>query len=87
MKYILQRSTNNGRTWKRMREDAHWYVVSDRNYIGIASKLYNLNATPPAPLPPPRTGNHQYRIKIVLDKKKKGSKAVNKGNKKKNKNK
>lgn len=78
VKYILQRSTNGGKTWRRMREDDNWFVINNRTYIGFASKHYTQATvdTPPAPLIPPGTAGHQYRIKIVLDKKKKKKKST-----------
>lgn len=82
VKYILQRSTNNGRTWRRMKEDGNWYVVSNKNYIGIASKDYNSTVDPPLALVPGGTAGHQYRIKIVLKDKKKSAKKKSAKNKK-----
>lgn len=74
VRYILQRSVDGGKTWRRMRQDGDWFVVNNRTHIGFAARRYTESTdflnTPPRPIIPPGSADHQYRIKVVLNKKK-----------------
>lgn len=80
VKYILQRSTNRGRTWKTFTSDGNWsveffrYVDSGNTYVDIQvrSQVESTPAVfPPRFVQPPGTEGHLYRVKVLLAKKKK----------------
>ncbi|MEX1116196.1 MAG: hypothetical protein WEB53_13160 [Akkermansiaceae bacterium] len=77
--YILQRSTNRGRTWRKFVSDANWsvenitYTVNGNTTVDIQVRSL-IESTPPV-LPqrfvqPPGTQGHLYRVKVVLAQKK-----------------
>ncbi|MEO7099876.1 MAG: hypothetical protein ABI162_10980 [Luteolibacter sp.] len=75
--YTLQRSTNNGLTWKKFVSDANWSVEnvsytqdgSKRSEIRVRSLVESNPLTFPATfVQPPGTEGDIYRVKVVLAK-------------------
>jgi len=64
--YTLQRSTNNGRTWKEMVSDANWIVTETADQFDVQSRFYS--QTTFAQIQPPGTAADIYRVKITLRK-------------------
>lgn len=69
--YTLQRSTNNGRTWKEFVSDANWTVTETPEEFKVESAITN-GFDPftgfPLQVEPPGTADHRYRVKITLAK-------------------
>jgi hypothetical protein len=75
--YILQRSTDNGRTWKKFTSDANWSVENvryfDKGNVRVQIQVRSLVESIPPVFPqkfvqPPGTSGHLYRVKVVLAK-------------------
>ena len=62
----LQRSTNNGRTWRKFVSDASWTVTETAEEIKVQSNFDDLLAIPVEPVQPPGTAGDLYRIKVTL---------------------
>lgn len=60
IEYTLQRSTNNGITWKEFVSDGTWIVTETTDAFYVESAEFT--TTQPA-----GTGGHRYRVKITLD--------------------
>jgi hypothetical protein len=77
--YILQRSTNGGKSWNKFVSDANWsvenvrYIEKGNTFVDIQVRS-NIQSTPPTLfgtfVQPPGTEDHLYRVKIVLAKNK-----------------
>lgn len=65
---ILQRSTNNGRTWRRFESDSNWTVTETRNEFVVRSNFDNQFTFPIQPVQPPGTAGDLYRVKVNLSK-------------------
>jgi hypothetical protein len=61
----LQRSTNNGRTWRKFVSDANWTVTETAEEFIVQSNFDNLLAIPVEPVQPPGTAGDLYRIKVT----------------------
>jgi hypothetical protein len=77
--YILQRSTNRGRTWKKFVSDANWSVenvrYTENGNTTVDIQVRSLIESTPPVFPqtfvqPPGTSGHLYRVKVILAKKK-----------------
>ncbi len=63
VRYQLQRSINNGRTWSNFSGDADWAVVHNRDYRNYPRlRLVAINSL----VRPPGTENQIFRVKITL---------------------
>jgi hypothetical protein len=63
---ILQRSTDNGITWRKFESDANWTVTETAEEFVVRSNFDNLLALPIEPVQPPGTAGDLYRIRVTL---------------------
>ncbi len=67
---IVERSTDNGKTWSKMRSDENWRVRYTEDEIIVRSKAFILEEldgfTYRIPIQPPGTESDIYRIKVTL---------------------
>ncbi len=67
VKYTLQRSTNNGKSWKEFVSDGNWIVTETTDEIRVQSR-FDDPFYPYTPVQPPGTAGDKYRVKITLRK-------------------
>ena len=67
---IVERSTDNGKTWSKMKSDDNWRVRYTADEIRVSSKIFEtteVNGFPiSVPIQPPGTETDLYRIKVTL---------------------
>ena len=67
---IVERSTDNGKTWSKMLTDENWRVRYTEDAITVKSKIFELieigGFISRTPIQPPGTEADIYRIKVTL---------------------